>query len=65
MAKVQFAEFAFVSPQKVRMFGEIARSHVHGSLFSRHSNLSSTHSPPQNPMSVALHPSTALGFHST
>lgn len=61
MAKVQFAEFAFVSSQKVRMFGEIARSHVQGSLFSRHSNLSSTHPPPQ--MSVALHPSTSLGFH--
>ncbi|KAF8634128.1 hypothetical protein AX15_001060 [Amanita polypyramis BW_CC] len=60
MTKVQFAEFAFVSSQKVRM---IARSHVHGSLFSRHSNLPSTHPPPQNNMSVALQPNTSLGFH--
>jgi hypothetical protein len=64
MAKVQFAEFVSVSSQKVRMFGEIARSHVQNSLFSRHPNLSSTHPSSQTKMSVSLTPSTSLGFHS-
>ncbi|KAF8627427.1 hypothetical protein AX17_006242 [Amanita inopinata Kibby_2008] len=58
MAKVQFAEFAAVSSQKAGVFGEIARSHVQ----TRHTNLSSTHHPPHNKMSVALNPSTSLGF---
>ncbi|PFH54099.1 hypothetical protein AMATHDRAFT_83601 [Amanita thiersii Skay4041] len=64
MAKVQFAEFAVVSSHKVRMFGEIARSHVQGSLFSRHNLSSDAHHPSSQPkMSVALNPSTSLGFH--